>query len=53
MKKLSLCLALLFSTGVFAKSRGFFDLASELAVQALFWIVLLAISIALLRKQER
>ncbi|MDX2275692.1 MAG: ribosome-associated ATPase/putative transporter RbbA [Hyphomonadaceae bacterium] len=41
------------STGVFAKGRGFFDLASELAVLALFWLVLLAISIALLRKQER
>jgi ribosome-dependent ATPase len=41
------------STGVFAKGRGFFDLSGELAVLALFWLVLLVIAIALLRKQER
>lgn len=41
------------STGVFAKGRGFFDVAGELGILALFWAGLLAIAIALLRKQER
>lgn len=41
------------STGVFAKGRGLLDLSGELAVLALFWLVLLVIAIALLRKQER
>ncbi|MBY0563873.1 MAG: ABC transporter permease, partial [Hyphomonadaceae bacterium] len=41
------------STGVFAKGRGLFDLASELGILALFWGGLLIIAIALLRKQER
>lgn len=43
----------LISTGVFAKGRGLLDLSGELAVLALFWLVLLVIAIALLRKQER
>ncbi len=41
------------STGVFAKGRSLFDLAGELGILALFWAGLLAIAIALLRKQER
>jgi ribosome-dependent ATPase len=41
------------STGVFAKGRGLFDLASELGMLALFWGGLLTIAVALLRKQER
>lgn len=40
------------SVGVFAKGRGFLDLAPELATLALFWVVLLGLAIALLRKQE-
>ncbi|MGD9967590.1 MAG: ribosome-associated ATPase/putative transporter RbbA [Hyphomonadaceae bacterium] len=43
----------LVSTGVFAKGRGFLSLLPTLAVLAAFWVGLVALAVALLRKQER
>jgi ribosome-dependent ATPase len=41
------------SVGTFTKGLGFADLGSDLAILAVFVPILLLLSVALLRKQER